>query len=461
MQDKPADVVGEIQIELNDYCCRRKAVEIFAEIREKTASFPGITVEIRKIEGGPPTGKDVRLEVKSTSYDEMVATIARTRAFVDTMENVQEIEDGRPLPGIEWELEVDRELAGRYGAGITSIGAMVQLVTNGVKIGTYRPDDSEDELDIPVRLPKEQRTFDTLDNLKVQTSEGQVPLANFVTRTPKQVVGSITRKDGLYAMEVKANLGDAFKADGGTIQTKIDEIQTWLDAEEWPSSVQFRFRGSDEEQAAAGEFLGKAAAISLFIMFIILVTQFNSFYQAILTLSTVVLAVLGVLIGLMLTGQKFSIIMTGTGVVALAGIVVNNAIILIDTFNKLRSEGVETREAVLENFRPTATAHHADDHHDDPRPHSHGHASEHELLRTDHRLRGHHFRVVGAALHGHHFGAGILHHSYVGGDAVHARPARQLRRCRRVDRASVRVRPPDTGVKTTSRKPAHTCRWTI
>ncbi len=140
VQDKPADVVGEIQIELNDYCCRRKAVEIFAEIREKTAAFPGITVEIRKIEGGPPTGKDVRLEVKSTSYDEMVATISRARAFFDGMENMQEIEDGRPLPGIEWELEVDREMAGRYGAGITSIGAMVQLVTNGVNIGTYRPD---------------------------------------------------------------------------------------------------------------------------------------------------------------------------------------------------------------------------------------------------------------------------------------------------------------------------------
>ncbi len=347
VQDKPADVVGELQIELNDYCCRRKAAEIFAEIREKTASLPGITVEVRKIEGGPPTGKDVRLEVKSTSYDEMIATIVRARAFFDGMENMQEVEDGRPLPGIEWELEVDRELAGRYGAGITSIGAMVQLVTNGVNIGKYRPDDSEDELDIPVRLPKEQRSFDTLDNLKVQTSEGQVPLANFVIRTPKQVVGSITRKDGLYAMEVKANLADAFKANGGTVQVKVDEVQAWLDSQEWPSSTQFRFRGSDEEQKAAGEFLGKAAAIALFIMFIILVTQFNSFYQTILTLSTVVLAVLGVLIGLMVTGQKFSIIMTGTGVVALAGIVVNNAIVLIDTFNRLRSEGVETREAVL------------------------------------------------------------------------------------------------------------------
>jgi multidrug efflux pump len=349
VQDKPADIVGELQIELDDFCCRRMGLEIFAEIREKVVNIAGITVEVRKIEGGPPTGKDVRLEVKSTNYDDMTAFVGVARAHIETVNGLQEIEDGRPLPGIEWELNVNRQLAGRYDAGIVAIGSMVQLVTNGVQIGTYRPDDSEDELDIRVRLPKEERTFATLDELRLQTPQGQVPLANFVERSPVQRVGSIVRKDGLYSMEIKANLIPDFMENGKAItpNDKVAEVQQWLDAQDLPSTLQVGFRGADEEQRESEAFLANAAMIALFMMFIILVTQFNSFYQTVLTLMTVVLAVLGVLIGLMVTGQKFSIIMTGTGVVALAGIVVNNAIVLIDTYNRLRSEGVDVREAVL------------------------------------------------------------------------------------------------------------------
>ena len=349
IQDKPADVIGELQIELSDYCCRPKAVDIFKEIDAKTADLAGMRVEVRKIEGGPPTGKDLRLQIKSTNYDEMVAAVERVRKQVDKMNGLKDQEDSRPLPGIEWQLSVNREEAGRYNAGIVAIGSMVQLVTNGVLIGKYRPDDSDDEVEIRVRLPKQQRTLDQLTQLRLRTENGQVPLSNFVTRTAQPKVSSITRRDGLYSMSVKANLIKDFEENGKAItpDDKVAELQTWLDTQKWPSSIQFRFRGADEEQRESGEFLARAAAIALFLMFIILVTQFNSFYQTFLTLSTVILAVVGVLIGLMVTGQKFSILMTGTGVVALAGIVVNNAIVLIDTYNRMRSEGVEPREAIL------------------------------------------------------------------------------------------------------------------
>ena len=157
--------------------------------------------------------------------------------------------------------------------------------------------------------------------------------------TPEQKVSSITRRDGFYAMDVKANLLASAKADGLTPDEKVSEIQNWLDSQDWPENIFLKFRGADEEQKESGEFLMKAAAGALFLMFIILVTQFNSFYQTVLTLITVILAIVGVLIGMMITGQKFSIIMTGTGVVALAGIVVNNAIVLIDTYNRLRRRG--------------------------------------------------------------------------------------------------------------------------
>lgn len=346
-QDMPADMIAIGMIELADYSERRKAVQIFAEIRERTAGIAGIKVELRKLEGGPPTGKDIRLEVKSTNYDTMLETVAKIRNYFDSIDNLQDVEDGRPLPGIDWELTVDREEAGRYNASIPAVGAMIQLITNGALIGTSNPNDSDDQIDIRVRLPEEERSLDRLGEFRLRTNNGQVPISNFVEMRPKDKVSSITRRDGLYAMDIKANLEDTAKAAGLTPDEKVAEIQNWLDTQEWSDTIFLKFRGADEEQKESGAFLARAAGGALFLMFIILVTQFNSFYQTTLTLMTVILAIVGVLIGMMLTGQKFSIIMTGTGVVALAGIVVNNAIVLIDTYNRLRSEGAGIHDAVL------------------------------------------------------------------------------------------------------------------
>lgn len=349
VQDKPNDAIGEISLELENYRDRPSWTWIEAQIREQTKSIPGIRVEPKKIEGGPPTGKDLRLEVKSTNYDTMVAAVTRVRAFLDSQPDIQDIEDGRPLPGVTFELTIDREQAARHNATVAAIGSMVQLVTDGVLIGTYRPDDSTDEVDIRVRLPQEQRSLATLDNLRLRTDQGLVPLSNFIKREATPKVSSITRRNGLYAMDLKANLkpGSVFENRAMTPDDKVKQVQTWLNAEKWDETIQFRFRGADEEQKESGAFLAKAMVGSLFLMFVILLTQFNSFYQTILTLSTVILAVFGALIGMMVTGQKFSIIMTGTGIIALAGIVVNNAIVLLDTYNRMRQEGVPLAEAIV------------------------------------------------------------------------------------------------------------------
>jgi multidrug efflux pump len=346
VQDKPNDVIGELMIELSNYCCRRKAADIFAEIRERTAPIAGIITEIRKIEGGPPTGKDVRLELTANDYATVKEMAAIVRRHLETdMTGLRDIEDSRSLPGIEWELEVDRAEAGRFGADVASVGAMIQLVTNGILVGKYRPDDSDDEIEIRVRLPEDERTIDRLDTLRIQTPSGLVPIRNFVERDAQPKVSSITRQNGRFSMEVKANV---LSEQGILPDDKVRELEAWLDKQDFPTGVSYRFRGADEEQKEAQAFLGKAAMASLFIMFVILVTQFNSFYQTILTLSTVIMSVVGVLIGMLATGQKFSVIMTGTGVVALAGIVVNNAIVLIDTYNHMHRElGIPPLDAIL------------------------------------------------------------------------------------------------------------------
>jgi multidrug efflux pump len=346
VQDKPVDLIGQLMLELEDFCCRRPAQEIFAEIRERTAPLAGIIIEVRKIEGGPPTGKDIQLELTSADYATAMEAAARVREHVEhNIDGLRDIEDSRPLPGIEWQLAVDRQEAGRFGADVASVGAMIQLVTNGVLVGHYRPDDSDEEVDIRVRLPEGERTIDRLDELRISTPAGLVPIRNIVSRTAQPQVSTITRKNGRYTFSVMANVR---QEDGVLTDDKVREMDAWMAAQKWPAGLNYRFRGADEEQQEAADFLGKAAAAALFIMFVILLTQFNSFYQTFLTLSMVIMSVMGVLIGMLLTGQKFSIIMTGTGIVALAGIVVNNSIVLMDTYNRLHREvGLERLDAVL------------------------------------------------------------------------------------------------------------------
>jgi multidrug efflux pump len=341
--DAPLDQVGLLTIELADFATRRPGKVILEELRQRTKNIAGIKVEVRKREDGPPTGKAIKLEVYGTSRPQVYDVISKINSHMSTtMEGLRDIEDTRPLPGIEWVLEVDRKEAGRFGADVASVGGLIQLVTNGFLIAQYRPDNSEDEVDIRARLPRNERTLDGLDGLRLRTSNGLVPIENFVTRSPAPKVNSIIRKDGNFVTTIKA----AVKT-GVNGNEKVQELDKWIKSQKWPQGVRFRFRGADEEQQEAGAFLGKAMIGALFIMFIILLTQFNSFYQTFLTLSTVVMSVIGVLLGMIVTGQTFSIIMTGTGVVALAGIVVNNSIVLIDTYNRLMELGISPIDASL------------------------------------------------------------------------------------------------------------------
>jgi len=341
--DVPKDLIAQLTVDLKPFEQRRKGALILQDIRDRTATLPGIKVEVRKRQDGPRTGKDIRLQVRSNDRELAVAAAKRVRAHLEAkVTGLIDIEDESPLPGIEWVLNVDRAEAGRFGTDIVSVGALIQLVTNGVLVGTYRPDDSRDEVDIRVRLPKAQRSLGRLDELRLQTQNGLVPVTNFTSRTPQQAVDSIIRIDGKSSVYVKANTVEGVLADD-----KVKELTAWLQTQTWPDGVQFKFRGADEEQKKSSAFLTKAMLVALFLMFIILLTQFNSFYHTAITLSTVVMSVVGVMLGMIIAGQPFSVIMTGTGVVALAGIVVNNSIVLIDTYHRLRETGLDVVQSVL------------------------------------------------------------------------------------------------------------------
>ena len=255
---------------------------------------------------------------------------------------LKDVEDSRPLPGIEWEIIVDRAEAAKFGADVTMVGNAVKFVTNGMKITDYRPDDSDEEIDIVARYPYDDRTIDQLDEIRLQTTEGQVPISNFVERTAKPRTGLLNRVDAVRVMTVRADVQPGVLADD-----MVQQIRAWLPDAGIDPRVEVEFRGEDEEQKAAQSFLQKAFAVALFLMAIILVTQFNSFYSAFLILSAVIMSTVGVMLGLLVVGQPFGIVMSGIGVIALAGIVVNNNIVLIDTFDRLRKQVQDPLDAIL------------------------------------------------------------------------------------------------------------------
>ena len=257
--------------------------------------------------------------------------MAQVRAHLDTLPELLDIDDTAALPSIEWRVEVDRTQAAIYGADVSSAGLAVQLVTNGVKVAEYRPDNADDSVDIRVRYPRSERGMKAFEEMRLSTEEGMVPLSNFVKIDPAPGVDSFKRIDGIPVELIRADVAEGVMADA-----MVRQIDAWLQQQDFDPAINIRFRGANEEQADSMAFVSAAFTLALALMFILLVTQFNNFYQSTLILGAVVMSTAGVLLGLLVLAKPFSALLTGVGVLALAGIVVNNNIILIDTFNHLR-----------------------------------------------------------------------------------------------------------------------------
>ncbi|MCF7747479.1 AcrB/AcrD/AcrF family protein [Sulfitobacter sp. M39] len=423
----PKDSIGQVQLETIPWEDRALRPEldgdiVIAELTEELSAIPGIKIEILAQARGPASGKPVHLRLKSDSFTDLIAATAQARDTFEKTPGLTLIEDTRPLPGIDWQIDVDVAKAGQYGADVVTVGAMVQLVTRGLLLDTMRVDSSDEEIEIRVRLPQEDRVLSTLDTLKVRTADGLVPLSNFITRTPVPKLAEINRIDQKRYLDVKADVfpglvklvrtvdasqgtaqagtaqtgtaqagettitlatmrpaGDAGditgpegasfritnrtnaaqgvdlqqELDNGTLRMipinaneRIAELTKWLETRPLPAGVSYEWTGDQEDQAESQAFLSSAFTAALGLMFIILLAQFNSIYNSVLVLLAVVLSTTGVLIGMLVMDQTFSIIMTGTGIVALAGIVVNNNIILIDTYQEF-SQYMPRIEAII------------------------------------------------------------------------------------------------------------------
>ncbi len=342
LDNVPSDTIAKIYTELMPYEERRASDLILEDLRRAIEDIPGILTEVTAVSQGPPIGKDIEIQV--TSDDEVALRNAAlaVRAKFESMEGLFEVEDTLPLPGIEWELNVNQAEAGRLGLDVSKIGAAVQFVTEGALVAQYRPSDSDEEVDIRVRYPQSSRDLNELRNLRIQTPQGALPLSSVASIVPQPKQDKIERRDQALVYEIKANAREGY-----AVNQLVTEVKNWVNTEgALPDNVDHKFLGQDEENAEAGKFFQAAGISILFMMAIILLLQFNSFYHVFLTLLAVILSIFGVLLGLTFY-HYISIILCGTGVIALAGIVVNNNIVLIDAFQSLRAAGYDPVDAAM------------------------------------------------------------------------------------------------------------------
>ncbi|MDG4650397.1 efflux RND transporter permease subunit [Roseibacterium sp. SDUM158017] len=336
------ETIGTLQLELAEWDTRRPAAVIGQEIRDAVSDLAGIDVQVQTESGGPTAGKPVNLEITARTQAAQDAAVETVRELMAEIGGFTDVTDTMPLPGVEVSVIVDRAEAARYGADVSLLGQALQLLTRGITVADYRPDDAEGPLDIRIRFPYEERSLSALGSLRVPTSSGLVPISNFVTFAPAERVGTIRRVDERRVVTIEANV-----APGLLVNDQVAALGQALEGASLPEGAEYAFAGEAEDQAEATQFLSGAFLSAIFLMFVILVTQFNSFYQSFVVMSAIVFSVAGVLLGLLVTGRPFGVVMGGIGVIALAGIVVNNNIVLIDTYNDLRRQGQPPHEAAL------------------------------------------------------------------------------------------------------------------
>ncbi|BBM63889.1 multidrug resistance protein [Vibrio alfacsensis] len=343
-ESSSGDEIGQIQITPVDWQYRRQVKVIIEDLKQVTNRFSGVELEYKFPDAGPPVEHDLVIEMsaQNASIGMLDGAAKLVRYWADKNPALTNLSDTTNKEGIDWQIDIRRDDASRFGADATLVGNTVQFVTNGLKIGDYLPDDADEEVDILVRYPQDKRDIGRFDQLRVKTAAGLVPITNFAQILPDHKQDSIRRVDGQRVINIKADM-----VEGYNLALELPKISAEIQKLDLPAGIEFKIRGQNEEQENSSAFLQTAFLIALGVMALILITQFNSYYQAFLILSAVLFSTVGVFAGLLILQKPFGIIMSGIGVIALAGIVVNNNIVLIDTYNQMRRRGLEKKDAIL------------------------------------------------------------------------------------------------------------------
>lgn len=339
-----ANLPNHIGIQFIDFEDRKTpAKDDLEKLRHRVKHIAGVKITVDQQQEGPPTGPPVNIEISGDNFEVLSAIAEKIKKMVESIAHVKDVRDDYQggLPSVE--VKIDRQKTALFGLTTGSIGNALKTAYNGLDVSTYY--EGDEDYDIVVKLSRSDRQVaDVLHKLMIPAPTGQiVPLTTLAQITYAGTIGDIVRKNHERVVTVKANV-DESNITGTIARMKVREL---LKAIELPPGYQYKFTGEDENQKEAEAFLSKAFAVALFLIFLILVTLFNSVVQPVIILTSVVLSLGGAFWGLAVIKSPFGIIMTGVGIISLAGVVVNNAIVLIDYTNKLRNKGMAVRDAVV------------------------------------------------------------------------------------------------------------------
>ncbi|MDT8424005.1 MAG: efflux RND transporter permease subunit [Desulfuromonadales bacterium] len=343
--------MSKVSLEFVERAQRKESSDrVLARIRGAMADFSGAEIKVEKAKNGPPTGPPVSVEISGENVAILESVLASARKQIKDVPGLVDLKDDLSRAKPEIRVIVDREKAALLGLSTAEISGMVKAAISGTKVGTYR--DGQDEYDIVARLPERRRqALADIENLLIPTATGApVPLLSVASLEIGSGFGAIRHIDQDRVVTLTANTL------GRNSNAVLKDVQARLATLELPAGYRINFSGEQEEQQKAADFLSKAFLVALFLISLILITQFNSLAKTLIVMSSVMLSLTGVFIGLTVTQMPFGVIMTGIGIVSLAGVVVNNAIVLIDYINQLRQQGMALHDALLRagtvRFRP-------------------------------------------------------------------------------------------------------------
>jgi multidrug efflux pump len=354
---------GKITVAFVEFAERngRSTRKVLETIRESIGVLPGVEIIVEQERNGPPVGKAVNIEIRGDDFEPLVKTGTEMKQFLDNknIAGVEELKSDFVSSKPELMILVDRERANRFGISTAQIGMLLRNSIYGVEASKFK--DDNDDYPIMVRLKKESsNNLEALLNTRIAYRDmvaggmlRQIPLSSVASVVPANTFGGITRLNQKRVITLASNVLDGYAPNEVVSQVTdaIEEFKT-----KYPNdAIEIALTGEQEEQKKTQSFLGAAMMASIALIIVILVTQFNSISKPIIILSEIFFSIIGVLLGFALFDMDFSVIMTGIGIVALAGIVVRNGILIVEFADLMRENGMPLKEALIEAGRTRMT----------------------------------------------------------------------------------------------------------
>ncbi|WP_353276252.1 efflux RND transporter permease subunit [Wolbachia endosymbiont (group B) of Villa cingulata] len=322
------NVIAKIQLELVDWRCRCKAKQILNDIRSSVQNIKGVIIDVQEQKSGPSADKPIQINLSGSASNLNSVAEKILKIMDQPSSGFINIQDSRSAPGIEWNMSIDKSKATSSGVSVATIGDFIKMVTNGVLIGKYRPNNADEEIDIILRFPRKNRNMKTIDNLFINTANGPYSMSSIVKYVPEKKANKLSRIDGSRTVTISADVDTGYLVD-----ERVKFIQNSI-TQDCSKGVKIDFKGDKEDQQKSGAFLLKAFILAITLMILVLVAQFNNIYYTFIVMTAVFLSTTCVFFIFFLIQKVFVVVMCGVGVIALAGIIVNNNILLLDAFHQ-------------------------------------------------------------------------------------------------------------------------------